>query len=282
MQLVPCCLDPAQRATMEQLAGSGFAVPKYREEGLLTLLDILRAFPALQLSLEQFLASTVPLRRRYYSISSAPPDSLSITVGAGNEQRPDGLKPYRGICSWPLCLCKPGDYIFARVVESSFRLPQNPRVPVIMVCAGTGIAPFRSFWRARPSRRMYLYFGCRDQTHRLHHKELQSLVEHKRLELRVAMSRSGPTQKYVQHLLVEDAQAINALLRPDDPGDQPPAHIYVCGRASSVGVGVHTALQDILKGAGECIPPDDCHVCVHVPCIVAASHFPYFCDPICD
>ncbi|CAG0924803.1 unnamed protein product, partial [Notodromas monacha] len=51
-------------------------------------------------------------------------------------------------------------------------MPADPEKPVIMVGAGTGIAPFRSFWQQRQAEintsradqrfgSMALYFGCR-------------------------------------------------------------------------------------------------------------------------
>ena len=52
-----------------------------------------------------------------------------------------------------------------------------------MICAGSGIAPFRSFWQQRlcdkiqdnkESAEMFMFFGCRDPTHDdIYAKELQ-------------------------------------------------------------------------------------------------------------
>ena len=31
----------------------------------------------------------------------------------------------------------------------TFHMPANPKNPVVMLCTGTGIAPFRAFWQQR-------------------------------------------------------------------------------------------------------------------------------------
>ena len=56
--------------------------------------------------------------------------------------------------------------------KSNFRLPDDPAWPVIMICAGSGIAPFRGFWMKRFSQcqegqmvgQTQLYFGCRKKS----------------------------------------------------------------------------------------------------------------------
>ena len=46
-------------------------------------------------------------------------------------------------------------------------MPNDPTLHIIMVCAGSGIAPFRAFWQHRKNKRGYkktsawLYYGCR-------------------------------------------------------------------------------------------------------------------------
>jgi len=61
---------------------------------------------------------------------------------------------------------KPGEpvNIFYRR-SSHFKLPKLLDSHVIMVGPGTGVAPFRSFWRERDAQKssgeMMLFFGCR-------------------------------------------------------------------------------------------------------------------------
>lgn len=63
----------------------------------------------------------------------------------------DGMGPrHNGVCSTWLNRVEMGEVIpcFVRKAHA-FHMPDDPRVPVIMVGPGTGIAPFRSFWQER-------------------------------------------------------------------------------------------------------------------------------------
>ena len=49
-----------------------------------------------------------------------------------------------------------------------FKMPDDPNVPILMISAGSGIAPFRSFWQQRmllhwPRSTAWLYYGCRNE-----------------------------------------------------------------------------------------------------------------------
>jgi sulfite reductase alpha subunit-like flavoprotein len=76
----------------------------------------------------------------------------------------------------------------------SFRLPVDKTLPIIMIGAGTGIAPYRSFWQERKEDKenssvppdglngnkwgeMFLYFGCRySKLDELYSDEIEQLV----------------------------------------------------------------------------------------------------------
>jgi sulfite reductase alpha subunit-like flavoprotein len=86
-----------------------------------------------------------------------------------------------------------GDPVALFFRESSFHLPLNPAVPVIMICGGAGIAPFASFLEERlrlfalqkqqPGGTNYslgpavLYYGCKKPEEYMFRDELLSCLE---------------------------------------------------------------------------------------------------------
>ncbi|NWI08316.1 NOS3 protein, partial [Crypturellus soui] len=140
-----------------------------------TLLEVLLEFPSVALPASLLLAQLPLLQPRYYSVSSAParsPGQIHLTVAVLTYASEDGRGPlHYGVCSTWLARLRPGDTVPAFVRGApSFRLPQAPDTPCILVGPGTGVAPFRSFWQQRlhlleagggPLGPMVLVFGCR-------------------------------------------------------------------------------------------------------------------------
>lgn len=73
---------------------------------------------------------------------------------------------FRGLCSEMLCArTTKGEKLWIAARASSFRLPKRTTTPIIMLGAGTGLAPFRGFVREfmaeKGSRsKTVLFFGC--------------------------------------------------------------------------------------------------------------------------
>jgi len=123
------------------------------------------------------------------------------------------------------------------VVESfltaSLQTTEDPNVPIIMVGAGTGLAPFRGFLQERECQlkqrgsvgRTKLYFGCMDRTKDyIYANELHRWRDMGLLELDTAFSHENPNQLvFVQHLLVRDSEIIWDLIHNKK------ASFYVCG-----------------------------------------------------
>lgn len=154
------------------------------------------------------------------------------------------------------------------VRRSTFRLPTNPRSPIIMVGPGTGVAPFRGFVQERlvlarrtiektgreglaEWGRMSLYYGCRKSTqdflYRDEWPQYQSELGDK-FNLRVALSREPPykpdgSKIYVQDLIWEDRETLaDEILNKK-------AYVYICGDAKGMAHAVEEQLAKILAQA---------------------------------
>ncbi|MBP2368088.1 bifunctional cytochrome P450/NADPH--P450 reductase [Pseudonocardia parietis] len=253
-----------ERTGLDGLVGTDEASrARYREQVALprrSLLDLLEFHPSSTLPFDAFLDALPPLRPRYYSISSAPETEPhpSVTVGVleGPARSGDGV--HRGVCSTHLRDTAPGGTVFVLVREPSiaFRPPENPHRPMIMVGAGTGMAPFRGFCQERtslqergvPVAESLLVLGCRDpHDDLLYADELRVFADAGVARLLPACSRvPGHPHRYVQHVLVAQAQQVWEFLERD-------AVVYVCGNAATMAPAVRAALVEVFRdrtGAG--------------------------------
>ena len=133
--------------------------------------------------------------------------------------------------------------------NSNFRLPENPETPVIMIGAGTGVAPYRAFMEEREETDAqgdaWLFFG--EQyfvTDFLYQTEWQRCLKDGVLtKMYVAFSRDTAEKIYVQHRLMEKGQEVYQWLEAG-------ANIYVCGDEKYMAKDVHATLAAILEQEG--------------------------------
>lgn len=182
---------------------------------------------------------------RLYSISS-PRDgerpntnNLSLTV----KREPQGL------CSNYVCDLKRGDTVeICGPFGSTFLMPDDPNTHLVMICTGTGSAPFRAFTMRRQRTAtaaggMTLFFGARTPESLPYFGPLKKLPE-PLLRKHFAFSRvANAPKEYVQDLMVAEAAALGPLLSAKS------SYIYVCGLKSMEG-GVESALAEIARHAG--------------------------------
>ncbi|MFT3856724.1 MAG: PepSY domain-containing protein [Aquabacterium sp.] len=161
---------------------------------------------------------------RYYSLASGSEDGfLEICV----RQMPGGL------CSTHLLGLKTGEAISAFIRPNpGFALPRGRR-PVLLIGAGTGVAPLAGFIRRNDRHRpMHLYFGGRDPARDFYFgPELQGWLGDGRLAtLQTVFSRIPDGGGYVQDALRRDAERVRELVAQG-------AIVRVCGsRAMASGV----------------------------------------------
>lgn len=126
--------------------------------------------------------------------------------------------------------------IYAQIRQTTFKLPVNTATPIILVAAGSGIAPFRAFIQERARLKSIgrdvgqttLFFGCQSEQDFLYRDELDALTKGPMagiLRVVPAFSRTGPTKQYVQDLVKAWCADVCGLLLEGD------AAIYFCGSA---------------------------------------------------
>lgn len=182
---------------------------------------------------------------RLYSVSS-PRDgerpnynNVSLTV-----KRED-----KGLCSNYVCDLKPGDEVqITGPFGATFLMPDDPAAKLLMICTGTGSAPFRAFTMRRqrlsgPVGDMVLFFGARTADSLPYFGPLKKIpddVLHKHL----VFSRSPDTPKeYVQDRMMADQDVIVDLLT------DPATHVYICG-LRGMEEGVERSFANIAESIG--------------------------------
>ncbi|MFD4660609.1 cytochrome P450 [Kitasatospora sp. NPDC058444] len=220
-----------------------------------TLLDLIEDHPAVQerLTWPVLLELLPPIRPRHYSISSSPTgDSgqVELMVSVLSAPARSGHGTFRGTGSGYLDRVAVGDTVLARVqpCREAFRI--GHRTPVVMIAAGTGLAPFRG---AVADRRALLaqgaglapallYFGCDDEAaDYLHRGELEAAEQTGAVSLRPAFSeRPQQGRRFVQDRIAAEAGEVWELLEAG-------AEVYVCGDGARMAPGVRAAFRALYR-----------------------------------
>ncbi|OBZ91248.1 hypothetical protein A0J61_00693 [Choanephora cucurbitarum] len=229
-----------------------------------TLLDLQKAYPQVNtLDLSQFLASVLVIQPRRYSIACSPlvyPRSAHLAVSVVDELVND--KHYKGLASSFLRRSYNGTMLRASLKssKSTFNMPSDPSIPLIMISAGTGLSPFRGFLQQRKAQintgkkvgETILFFGCRNKDEDyIYQEELEQYVADNVLtELHVAFSRNCEQSpiRYVQHSITANAAKIWSLVCPLDTHTKP-ATIYICG-SGNMNRDVHLAFCNMAISVG--------------------------------
>ena len=211
------------------------------------LVDLFQSFPE-KLSADQLFGLLRPLPGRLYSVASsqkAHPGEAHLLVGA---VRWDSYgKARKGVASSHLAdRRRMGDSARIYVKPNRhYRLPVDDARPIIMIGAGTGVAPYRAFVEERfetgAKGASWLFFGERNYTFDfLYQLEWQDYLASGALtRIDVAFSRDQPEKIYVQHRLWQRRAEVRKWIEDG-------AHLYVCGDEKSMARDVDQMLVKIL------------------------------------
>lgn len=211
------------------------------------LLDVIKEFGIL-ITPQELINALRTLSPRAYSIASSQEvvgDEVHLTVGAVRYQK--NQRQHEGVCSTFLIdRLQEGDKVAVQIKSNeSFRLPDKS-ADIILIGAGTGIAPYRSFLQSRDknkgSGRTWLFFGDQHfETDFLYQAEIIKYRQKNVLsKVDVAFSRDQNEKVYVQHRLKQRADEVFNWLEKG-------ALIYVCGDRKKMAKDVAKTFIDILK-----------------------------------
>jgi sulfite reductase (NADPH) flavoprotein alpha-component len=236
-------------AELAQLADREIELARYVRGRDLT--DLVTEYPPHGLDAAALAKLLRPLAPRLYSLASshaATPGEAHLTVSLVAY---DALgRARRGVVSGSLADLADDDALPVYLHRNTaFRLPADARAPIVMIGAGTGVAPFRAFVAEREAAgaagRNWLVFGDRSFEHDflyqaewLHWRKSGLLTR-----LDVAFSRDEEHKVYVQHRLLEHGAELWAWLQDN-------AHVYVCGDAARMAPDVESALLAVIREHG--------------------------------
>lgn len=190
-------------------------------------------------------AAGKPHAPRLYSVASPrdgeKPNSnnLALTI-----KREPG-----GICSNYLCDLPRGAKVeVTGPFGATFLMPNDPAANIVMICTGTGSAPFRGFTerrrRAMPDApgHLLLFFGARRPQELPYFGPLEKVPE-KLLTRHFCYSRvPGEPRSYVQDRIRSEGAGVTELLQDAN------THVYICG-LRGMETGVDEAFADICRFA---------------------------------
>ncbi len=231
--MAACSRDAEDRAALKELLArlGGEDGGADRQEALTTLrlryhtvADVFDAFSHSVPGLEILIDLLPRLKPRYYSVASSPlssPNRVEILAGVLRRRQSDG-RIVNGVASTYLAGLQSGAQVRIALKPSPHRLPERGETPLLLVAAGTGIAPLLGILQDRAARSLAassdapvsLYFGCRSAGEFLYREEILAWLERGLLSrVMTAFSRETASKAYVQDALDADGAHVWASLQ---------------------------------------------------------------------
>lgn len=256
--LVEAATDEPTKASLRRLSGDDFAEVNDRR---MSILDLLEQHPSVDLPFATFLSLLPPMRVRQYSISSSPladPTRCTLTYSVLDAPALSGAgRRHLGVATSYLASLEAGDklHVAIRPSHASFHLPADAEsTPVVMIAAGSGLAPFRGFVQERAAvvgagRKLapaLLFFGCRHpEQDDMYREEFDRWEALGAVSVRRSYSRKPEESEgcaRVHDRLWKDRAEVRALW---DAG----AKVYVCGSRGVADNVREVAIKMYVEGA---------------------------------
>ena len=215
------------------------------------IVDLITKYNSVYIPFTSLMKILPKISPRYYTIASSPnhiSNKLDIAITLVSWKNYKGESRYGLTSNYFNTLYKNNTKESLRVVikKSSFKLPEKLSTPMMMICTGSGIAPFISLLQELDKRnekgyQTYLIFGSKNkQNDFIFEDELKEYQSKGVLtELNGAFSRDDPNKKiYVQDVLKEKyGTKLKELIKDNK------MYVYICG-SLSMGSNVKSVISE--------------------------------------
>lgn len=179
----------------------------------------------------QFITLDLPLgekrlqRWRSYSIAGAPDGTNHLELCVVQSPSGPGSR-------YLFEAVAPGSLLKFKGPEGGFVLPDDLPYDVVMVCTGTGVAPFRSMIQdlqrsGKPHRGIHLIFGTREENHILYREEFEALKHTMPgFQYDIVLSRQADWPGYKGH--------VHQVYMEKYKKPRPDVHFYLCGWSNMI------------------------------------------------
>ena len=223
--------------------------------------DFIKEYDSLQLSLQDLSEIFPGINPRYYTCCSSYHKNnksieLIITLvswkGPNDDIRYGLASNYFNDLYKSKSFLNNNEYVNLTFKESAFKFPEPLSNPVLMVCTGSGIAPFISFLeeiefnnnKALEAYEIYLIFGSKNKKNDFIYENYLENIKKKGIlkEYYTAFSRDQKEKVYVQDIL---EKVFNKEKKMEELILDKEMKIYICG-SSSMGNAVIKKIGDII------------------------------------
>ena len=220
--------------------------------------DFIKEFNSLKLSLQDLADFLPSISPRYYTCSSSnnkKNTTIELIISLVSWKGPKGDVRYGLTSNYFKDLYKSksflekDEYIRISLKESAFNLPSDLSIPMLMMCTGSGIAPFISFLEELEFNKKdkkfetYLIYGAMNKKNDfIFEKELEEFKKNGILtEYYTAFSRDQEKKVYVQNIFEKEfgKEKLEKLI------NEKGMKIYICG-STSMGNAVIKKIGEIL------------------------------------
>lgn len=238
----------ADNTDLNKLVNDESVLEKYCETK--DVLDLVTDFKS-EISPEDFVSILRKLPSRLYSVASSQKkfnDEVHLTVGKIEYYQ--NLRNHEGVCSSFLSdRIEQGESIGIYLEKNEkFRLPEADK-NIIMIGAGTGIAPYRAFMQEREAGKAtgknWLFYGDRESDKDfMYQEELEAYFNNSLLtKLSMAFSRDTAKKVYIGDEMLKNRKDFFQWI-------QNGAYIYLCGNKRTLAKSVREALHKLIEIEG--------------------------------